>query len=356
MESNSVTVVSFFFDIGKLENNNQRRQSSNYKETSEKLLKRNINLIFFGEEETILHVWNIRKKYNLLDKTYLVTCNLMEISPYIKHLPLLEKVYRETGLNGFIDCKRMTPMYFICIWTKFYAIKKSIELNPFNSDKFCWIDYGVFHISSDINDYDFIKNLTSLPNDKIRIMNIQQYNRNMSNTKKEFYSRDNCAVTAQIFGGPKNNMLEFCDLFNKELQVSIDLEQPTNEENIMAMVSFENQEKFDFTCGFYSRCLTDFSSLKTLDNFDRMFYNAENYRNQGFNWISYSILEKIKNSYHFNSELSNEQICKVYKELIIVSYYAVGITKYRAIVEEFRNFCDRQQIEIDDHTRNNMQF
>jgi len=56
-------------------------------------------------------------------------------------------------------------------------------------------------------------------------------------------------------------------------------------------------------------------------------------------------------------KLNNQEIYDLYKEIIIItSYYAVGVLKYREYVDEFKKFCEENGIEIDEHTKGNLVF
>lgn len=346
----NITCVSFFFDIGKLENNDKRRQANNYKNTSEELLRRDMNLIFFGEQDTVKHVWTIRKKYNLLHKTYLVTCELNE-SPYYKYLPLLTEYSKTVGLNGFVNDIRMTPHYFVAIWSKFYFIKKAIELNPFESNKFCWIDYGIFHISEKIDDDKFANNLLSLKSDKIKIMMIFEGTQQLLNDRKLLYSKDRHITTAQIFGGGKDIFLKYIELFDEELMESIKCEKPTNEENIMAMLAMKFTKMFEYGFALYALCLVNFNKIEEEE---KMCLNIiSKWRENGFEEIACQLLENLK---HKEGRLSNDLVYKLYSELIIVSYYTRGVDKYREYVKEFKLFCLKNNLVIDKYTENNLVF
>ena len=295
-----------------------------------------------GEEEIINHVWKVRSRHNLLHKTYLYHFDLKN-SPYYKHLPLIQEVYDKKTNKDW----RFTPLYYVCIYTKFFALRKAIEINPFQTDNFCWLDFGLYHIAEPVTAYEFIDNFEHFDNERIKIILLDTLVPNIDKT--DFYSKDNYVTTAQIFGGHKDKVIQFCDRFDKELDVSLNLKLPINEENIMAIIYGDYPKDFDASAGFYISALKNFLHIR--DHYGKVMSIVQSLRCNNYNKFAYDILCKI---FSGNINLSIQQWYIVYTEIIITSYYAVGVEKYREYVGKFKKFCEENNIIIDEFTKKNL--
>jgi hypothetical protein len=349
----NTTLVTFYFDLGKLENNPKRRSRNIYDDVSETLLKRNMNLFFIGSDQDIVdHVNRVREKYNLLNKTH---CEVFDIqdSPYYKYLSELQNLYDGDGLCSYKGSLHWTPMYFVCIYTKMYALKMAIEKNVFDTQYFCWHDYGLAHVSHYINDVIFEETLNSFNDESVKILLLNPVSREWSKDRESFYKNDNYIVTAQFYGGSKDNMMRFINRFDEELIKSIEVGRPCNEENVMAMVVADYPNEFDVSCGYYSTAMKNVYIIR--DSYDKVLPIISGLRTNGYDKLSYDISDKVfKGLKRGEIKLSDIDIYNLYKETIITSYYVKGVIKYREYVREFKEFCERVKIEIDEGTKGNL--
>jgi len=123
------------------------------------------------------------------------------------------------------------------IWnSKFNFLKKAIEMNPFNSDKFIWNDIGSLRCNRNIKRY---------PNDnkmKFEKLNIVCLNNNFD---KEYYQNE-VHLSGAIFGGHRDIILELHDKYYQVFQDYIDKGLFIGcDQQMMTTLLMRNKEKFN---------------------------------------------------------------------------------------------------------------
>jgi len=85
--------VTAYFDLGKIENNNQRRQKDDYFKHAEFILSQDINLIIFIEPENQYYILEQRKDF--LDKTHIITIEFNQL----EYADQMDTIKRNLSLN-----------------------------------------------------------------------------------------------------------------------------------------------------------------------------------------------------------------------------------------------------------------
>jgi hypothetical protein len=159
------TLVSAFFDISR-----EGRPKEEYFQWIKETQKLNAPFIFFVEkkyEKIVSNMFQNRTRPYLI-----ITTEMNELLFYkdinkVKQIMVLEDYKSKISSNDRIEC--VNPLYSIVIFSKFYLMNRAAQINPFNSEKFIWMDagisrfYGGFDLSLPING-------TRIPNDKNFIM------------------------------------------------------------------------------------------------------------------------------------------------------------------------------------------
>lgn len=189
----NITIVSAL-----IANCNNDKTINKYIELGELLIKSNINKLLFIDES----IYNRFQKY--------INNNTIIIKISKKDIYLYNFLNKMTKFNLNTDnMKKDTIDYIFLICNKTEFIRKAIEINPFNSNNFIWIDFGLRHVfDSDINFTNQINHLNHKYYDKVRIGNIwnlnANYNINPFNTIMWYFA-------GGIFGGNIKYLLEFAD-------------------------------------------------------------------------------------------------------------------------------------------------
>lgn len=158
---NDITFVTAYFKI------NKNKYNSNYYDwMSNLLLNLNNNIIIFTDKISKPVIEKFRDNYK--DKTIIIEMKLEEFHS-IKYLDYFIKDYNRDVYNWL----RNPELYLI--WTeRLKFVEKSIDINPFKTSYFAWIDIGYIRNPIYINRYlkNGFPNLNKLKEDKIYILNI----------------------------------------------------------------------------------------------------------------------------------------------------------------------------------------
>lgn len=359
--------VTCFYDLGKIENNSERRQSDKYYEYAEEVLKRPIDLIFVGEESDVTRVWSIRRKSGFADKTFCLTLPFDKL-PFFEHIKKLTETINTNGIYGFMNDKRLTPHYIVLTWCKLYFLKKAAELNPFDASHYCWVDFGYFHMR---DEYDFLKpgqvgddcflNINNSwklqePNPhRFRICVLKDYDEEMMIDARKYYSKDNYQVAATVMGGDKEAIERVWEKVQKQITLIMKLGIAAVEENVLGRISYFFPELFDFTHGYYSTSLQNFAEITKYPN--DVSQLSIKWRNAEKREIAYDLLSKLAEGIMNGraDTIENSDIFNIFYELIICAYY-IHYPSYRKYCYFFRDWLLRNNIEISGLLNMNLSF
>lgn len=257
-EYNYPTIVTMLYDIRSMENMQieRNRKLDSYIDFSKKfLLMLPYPIIFFIDEndQTYDAIFNSRKELNLLDKTYIYKCDF-KTTYFYKDFETLQNLQKKFCiLNGELDHE--TPLYIILNNNKFDCIDKTIELNPFHSSHFIWMDFGINHVAEGC---EFIHEWINKVPDKIKQMCINPFVENAN--FKEYFRYIYHNMAGGLFSGSKENMRRYSELFKKKTGEIYSQEWYQIDEAVMTMVHRENPELFDLFYGDYQGIIRNYNS------------------------------------------------------------------------------------------------
>jgi len=237
-------VSSFYSNVNKRDD----RSFENYLNYGTLLLQANIPKIIFTDEEMYEKI----KKYEN-ENTKILLSKKEDIY-----------LYNYTDMLTNFDINSTNPLkdtidYMFVMCNKTEVIRKSIELNYFNTDNFIWLDFGINHMFHCTKD-EFIQKIENLKNkkyDKVRIASI--WNPNII-YNVDIYKNIAWYFAGGVFGGNKDFLLEFA---NKTKEMCINIIEQKNtimwEVNIWYLVYLKNCELFDYyTCDHNSSIIDNY--------------------------------------------------------------------------------------------------
>jgi hypothetical protein len=313
---NYPTIVTMFYDIRKIENDESNKNKYKYIELAQQfILTLPYPIIFFIDDEDI-ETYNIinntRKNIELFKFTIIIKINIKNTYFY-KDLSILQELQNTYVINN-INLNKDTPLYIILNNNKFFFIEKTIELNPFNSSHFIWMDFGINHVAKNpelIHEW-----ITKVP-DKIKQLCINPY---IENTEPKTYFANilhNCA--GGIFSGSKENMIKYIQLFKEKNEQIYNENWYQLDEAVMTMVQRENHELFDFYYGDYEGIISNY--LKPLHSWwliKLILQKCHNLNNTAFLYKillyldSYFLLPENCNNNVFDNYIHFSIICDYY--------------------------------------------
>ena len=370
------TIVTMFYDIREKEKdklNNKdcilNRNIHTYCELAKQfILKLPYNLIIFTDNEDVISiVENERIKNSFLkDKTYIYKKKLEEMY-YYNHLFQLEELQKKYTIhNGSLEHE--TPLYIIVNNNKFECIKNAIELNPFQSTHFIWLDFGITHVALNPEKiHDWINHIP----DKIRQMCINPYIENVDN--KQMFQTIYHHISGGLFSGSKENLLLYCDLFKQKTEQIYNEGWYQIDEAVMTMVQRENADLFDLYYGDYIGIITNY--LSPIHNIELIISGSQKCIDHNKTYFAYHILNYC-NSYFIQcinedknknedkdkiEERLNETIYKFISQHIIVDYYhnnkcltneVIQVINGLLVTQDSRQFIIKQLLEVNNNNLN----
>jgi len=244
----TVTIVSSF--INTLHPERKDRNIETYFQLGTLLLKSNIQKIIFVDEtmyEKIKDYQNHNTKIILVDKTkyYLYSyINTEHLQNFCLHT--------DNPAKDTID-------YMFTMSLKTEWMREAVDINPFGSEHFIWLDFGIKHMfECDENMFTaLIKNLNDKNYENIRIASIWDL---QQKTTKNVYEEVLWYFAGSVFGGSKEKILVFADLMKEKcLQIIHEKQTLMWEVNIWYLIYLENKELFDcYYCDHNNTIITNY--------------------------------------------------------------------------------------------------
>lgn len=191
----------------------------------------------------------------------------------------LKEFYNIIDKNGLAEGRSIVDNdrnYHLCL-SKTYFLSEAIKNNYFKTERYYWIDGGLFHHGlfpeslggierrtvPNLNNYwpqnqqslcnpSFFEKLNRKVKDKLLFIGIDSYySRHFSLIKSNLAGPDKVThVIGGLFGGDKNKVLELCEKFNDKISQVISAKILTLEEEVLSIVYEENfldQDYIKFT-------------------------------------------------------------------------------------------------------------
>ena len=285
------TIVTMIYNIREKENNSSNCEFNHkidkYLESAMIfILKLPFPLIIFTDidDAMIDKINQARKDLNLLDKTFIYK-KPFENTYFYKDLDKITEIQLQGKfriLNGVINHE--TPMYVILNNNKFGFIENAIELNPFNSTHFIWMDFGINHVAQNtelIHEW-----ITHVP-DKIKQLCINPYLEPIEDQKQMFQNIYH-HTAGGLFSGSKENLLVYSALFKQKTQQIYDDEWYQIDEAVMTMVQRENENLFEFFYGDYQGIISNY--ISPINNIDLILSGVQKCLDYGQSKKAYDIL------------------------------------------------------------------
>jgi hypothetical protein len=195
----------------------------------EKSLRINCPYVFFGNKESI----NLIKKYRRELPTYYIEMNIEDFISY---------KYKNNMITHNVHCPSIE---LNLIWNeKIFMIKKALEINPFSSDFFAWVDSGICvyrNKSPPKIPFPNISKLNNLPKNKF-IYSSSSPNFDKTNFKKgKYHLYHHICGTSYILH--KDIINQFVMLYNKYLKL-IDKNDIWTDQVILTLIYQEYPELF----------------------------------------------------------------------------------------------------------------
>lgn len=312
---NAPTIVTMFYNIREKEGNKYSESKLNhsvnrYFDFAKKfILTLPYNLMVFTDcAECIDMVKTERENYK--NQTYI--CNKkFEDTHFYKYLERLEDLQKKYPIYN-ANLEHETPMYIILNNNKFDFMETAINLNPFDSSHFIWMDFGINHVALNMEKIDDW--FYEIPN-KIKQLCINPYIENVEN--KSMFHNIYHHMAGGFFTGSKENLMKYIDLFKLKTQQIYDEEWYQIDEAVMTMVQRENPDLFELFYGDYNGIISNY--VYPIHNIELILQGSQkcidsNKTKQAYHILCYCLK-------YFEMNINHHLIYYYIQQHIIVDYY-----------------------------------
>jgi hypothetical protein len=323
-ESNSVftdvTIVTMFYNIRKLDcdETNYHRKLDTFKDLANKfILQLPYPLIIFIDKNDLdmkkfIETSRLKTNKGINSNTLICYISFEDtyFYKYVNRIKELQNIHKIANGNP----RHETPLYITLNNNKFYFMEKAIEINPFSSNKFMWMDMGINHVAKEPN---MIHNwIRSVP-DKIKQLCINPYLEN--DIVKDYFIliRHNCA--GGLFSGNKDNILKYIQLYKNKVEQIYNENWYQIDEAIMTIVQRENPDLFEFYYGDYEGIIANYLEPKySIGLIIQGSEKAIRYNKSNF---AYKILRYLSPYFKIKERRNNDWIYRYISQNIICNYY-----------------------------------
>ena len=231
----NITFVSALFDISRVDG----RKWDNYLKWFEQTLKLRVPMVLFVTEDV--------KEFIEERRTDLQTKIIVQTVEDIPYYHLKDQIQDILDSDDYkasiadpdrIECQQ--SMYSVIQYSKFLWMKEAIELNPFDSEIFFWLDAGGsrffdnFDLSEDYPSESAVESLEGMGETFLVQMNCDYYEDLFrADSLSDNYLYDNRSfVLGSMFGGHKNIIPKVSDLVEDVLLNKMIAEGNVNNEQI----------------------------------------------------------------------------------------------------------------------------
>ena len=226
-----------------------------------------------------------------------------------------EKAHHSHKIHN-LDQNKFTALYKFVVNQKTEFVRDVIMMNPFNSEKFAWMDMRL-HVVYDMSMEETNRVFAELPTNKITMM--QQWypaKPHEVQDRRDHYSITRGKVCAGIFMGYKEPLMDFCLLCRKEFDNAVcNWNLAPTDEMIFSTVISENHDFFEPKVGDYGEVLKNLLYPRGSIHLVTLYMGHSS--NNGKKYYKYKLAKGLYETYK-NKEhsFSNEEIHQIYSHII----------------------------------------
>ena len=230
-------------------------------------------MIIFCEEKNEDFFRGVRKALKLEELTHIITCKLSDFYFY-KFRDQIDKRFRHS--NGD---KTKNPDIYVVWFSKYEMIMRSIDLNPFNSTHFGWIDINLLNktLNNSLNYiddsvYNNLNDICKNPKDKFSLQLLNFWHPKDYEDLKRFFSEYRWIACAGFFTTDIESIEFLSPKFKEKAEELILKGFCQSEESIFAFLIDEHPEMFNLSVGDYEDLINNYFGFRVKKEYDVRIY------------------------------------------------------------------------------------
>src|SRR5581483_9387197 len=214
---------------------------------------------------------------------------------------------------------------------KFDLLDEVIASNPFHTNHFAWIDFGVGHIAS-------APVTLPEPSDRVAVLQMRPVAAAEVQDRREFYKYERGRLAGGFFRGGRDAMLALGAAFRAELATLFTEGSRTNEQAVLNYLSARNPELFSFYYGDYPSVLTNWDFIRA--DLSTVFLNLRHSREFAMWENGLAVCQAIERSVEAGAlTLTIDERAHWLDEHLIAAYYAGKIAVAQRTARQLVGEC-----------------
>jgi hypothetical protein len=318
-DNSNWTLVTAYFNLTKCNDaseNIKKRDFNYYFSSSISTLSLPYNLIIYCDSDSYDKIKELRPKF-LYDKTKFIIKEFDDFKFKKNNVELQEsfKEYREIikdnrKKNPYCFDNRNTASYYLFCMSRYSMLKEIIQINPFNSTHFAWINFCIERMG--YKNLIYLDEALSSKRDKFSTCYIDYIPETLINNTSEYFKFGRCSMCSGFFTGNKEYMFKVCELIENKFLEYLEKGYGHADEQLYSPVYFENPELFDHYYGDYQQMITNYKYI--YDSPEPPIYNfiANSYKFKDYTKC-YEACKFVWKSYCLNKcNISEDYLTKLY--------------------------------------------
>jgi hypothetical protein len=230
-------------------------------------------MIIFCEKKNEKFFQKIREGLDLEKMTHIITCELSEFYFY-KLRDQIDKRFR----HGDGD-KTKNPDIYVIWFSKYEMVMKSIELNPFNSTHFCWIDVNLLNktLNNSLNYiedsiYGKLNEICENPKDRFSLQLLNFWHPKNYTDLKFFFSEYRWIACAGFFTTDIPSIKFIYPKFIEKAEELINQGFCQSDEAIFAFLIDQYPDIFNLSIGDYEDLINHYFGFQCKKEYDPRIY------------------------------------------------------------------------------------
>lgn len=253
------TIITMFYDIRKMDDDQSdyhRKREQFYTLAKQFILTLNIPLFICVDPDNneLIELIKDTRCQNGLDSITYIHMERFEDTFFYRYMERIKDMQGKYHIhNG--NPRHETPRYITLNNNKFHFMDRAIEINPFHSRKFIWLDMGINHVAQ--KPLEILNWQYYIP-DKIRQMCINPY---LEDTPpRDFFHNIFHHTAGGLISGSQEYLTIYIEHYKQKLEEILNADWYQIDEAIMTLVQRDRRDLFDFYYGDYEGIIANYKN------------------------------------------------------------------------------------------------
>jgi len=308
---------------------------------TKELLNTPCYLVIYADKDCMPSIKEFRNAAGYENLTYYVEMEFNELPKYI----LLDMVKQNREISWPTRDERTCAEAHILNCSKFDLTLKTMELNPFNTSKFGWIDSSLgsdkLRICQNYENNSLLYALNNLTDKfQIQILNVNDKKYKNKEFKKEYYDRYRYVVCGGLFTTSKNIGIKIFNRCNELIEQTVEMGFGHGEEMVFLEILDEFYDDIQKSYGDYHFIINNF--VRPTYGFDYINnFIIKGYLNLSYHKECYDCCKVVLNEIEsFHVKINYDVYFSILFSYYISTFYHKGKEEAKTIVNHITKLIE----------------